>query len=429
MEVEPHAFSETSRARRRFGSSIVGGLREGSWLTPGRLAAYPKLFLAAYLATTVVWILLSHGLVDRANHPIGADFIDPWSASSLALKGSPAAVYDVGRLWAAERAAVGYRTLKYAGFHYPPMCLLIVLPLALLPYIWSLLAWTVITLGAYLEVCWKMAPEREALWLAIAFPGALINLANGQNGFLTMAMLGAALLVLESRPVLGGVFFGLMSYKPQFGILVPLFLAVTSRWRAFIAASLTVVAFAGLSFLVFGAQTWQGFFGSISFTRQVVLEHGGPGFGKFQSTFAAARMWGLGVATSYALQGVVGLLAAIGVTWVWRRTARFELQAAALATGALLMSPYMMDYDLAVLAIPIAWLGLEGRRFGFLSWEKSLLAFAWMLPLVARLTATHAKIPLTPIVLLAMVAIIIRRSATTPSAGLTPAPASSPAPA
>jgi hypothetical protein len=58
----------------------------------------------------------------------------------------------------------------------------------------------------------------------------------------------------------------------------------------FVAASLIVVSFVGLSLLVFGAHTWQAFFGSISFTRHVVLEQGGPGFGKFQSTFAAARL-------------------------------------------------------------------------------------------------------------------------------------------
>lgn len=428
MEAGPHADKQASRAGRPAGSSVVNWLREAPWLTPRRLRIYPKLFLAGYLAATIAWVLLSHGLIDRAGHPIGADFIDPWSASSLALSGTPAAVYDVGHLWAVEKTAVASRAVGYAGFHYPPMYLLVILPLALLPYFWSLLAWTVTTLAAYLEVCWKVAPEREAMWLAIAFPGALINLVNGQNGFLTMALLGGALILLERRPILGGAFFGLMSYKPQFGVLVPLFLAVTGRWRAFIAASLTVISFAALSLLVFGAHTWQAFFGSIGFTRHVVLEEGGSGFGKLQSTFAAARMLGLGVATSYAIQAAVGLLTAAGVTWIWRRAENFELQAAALATGALLVSPYMMDYDLAVLALPIAWLGLEGRRSGFLPWEKSLLALAWLLPLLARAAAMHAKIALTPIVMLAMVAAILRRTAAVRNAGLAqtaaPAPAS-----
>jgi alpha-1,2-mannosyltransferase len=120
-------------------------------------------------------------------------------------------------------------------------------------------------------------------------------------------------------------------------------------------------------------------------------------------------------------------LAAIGVTWVWRQTGRFDLQATALATGTLLVSPYVMDYDLVVLALPIAWLALEGRRSGFLSWEKSLLAFAWLLPLVSRALAVKAKIPLTPIVLLAMLAAIVRRSVSTPKDSAVNGPASAPA--
>ncbi len=97
-----------------------------------------------------------------------------------------------------------------------------------------------------------------------------------------------------------------------------------------------------------------------------MLEQGGSGFEKMQSAFAAARLWGFSVATAYAFQAAVALIAAITVIWIWWRTAKFELHAAALATGVLLMTPYMMDYDLVILALPIAWLALEGRRNGFL---------------------------------------------------------------
>ena len=212
---------------------------------------------------------------------------------------------------------------------------------------------------------WKLDPERDSLWLAIAFPGALVNLTNGQNGFLTLALLGAALLTLERRPILAGVMFGLMSYKPQYGVLVPIFLLATGRWRAIGSASVTVVLFAALSLAIFGEQTWQAFFASVSFTRHVVLEQGGSGFEKLQSAFAAARLWGFSVATAYAFQAAVSLITALAVIWICRRTAKFDLHAAALATGILLATPYMMDYDLVVLALPIAWLAIEGAALGF----------------------------------------------------------------
>ncbi len=392
-------------------SSILDFFRQAPWLTRRRLVAYPKLFLVVYAVSSIVWLMSSKGLIDPAGHPIGADFIDPWSASWLTLRGAPSAVYNVPRLWSVEKMAVHYPNVGFAGFHYPPTYLLIVLPLALLPYAWSLLVWTVATFAAYLAVMWTIDPERDALWLAIAFPGALVNLTNGQNGFLTLSLLGAALLTLERRPILAGVMFGLMSYKPQYGILVPIFLLATGRWRAIVSASVTVALLVALSFAIFATHTWQAFFSSISFTRHVVLEQGGSGFEKLQSAFAAARLWGFSVATAYVVQAVVSLLTALVVIWIWRRTAKFDLQAAALATGVLLTTPYMMDYDLVVLALPIAWLALEGLRAGFLPWEKSLLAFVWLLPLFARSLAGHAMIPVSPLAMLLLLADIARRSA------------------
>jgi alpha-1,2-mannosyltransferase len=393
------------------GSSILAFFRDAPWLTRRRFVVYPRLFAAIYASSAIFWILMSHGLVDRAGHTIGADFAVLWSASRLALNGTPASVYDIAHLWPAERATAVSSSLGYTSFSYPPMYLVIVLPLAMLPYVWSLIAWTVATFAAYLGVMWKIDPERDSLWLAIAFPGAMVNLTNGQNGFLTLALLGGALLSLERRPILAGVLFGLMCYKPQYGVLVPIFLLVTGRWRAFAAASMTVVSFAGLSLAMFGEQTWRAFFDSISFTRNIVIEQGGPGFDKMQSAFAGARLWGFSVATAYAVQAAVSLIAAIVVIWISRRTSNFALHAAALATAILLATPYIIDYDLVVLALPIAWLALEGRRSGFLPWEKSLLAFTWLLPLFARSLAGGARIPIAPLAMLLLLADTLRRAA------------------
>lgn len=386
-------------------------LRNARWLTRQRLVVYPKLFLIVYVVSAIAWLMKSHGLIDAAGHPIGADFIDPWSASWLTLHGASQSVYNVPRLWAVERIAVHYPGVGFAGFHYPPTYLLIVWPLALLPYAWSLLLWTAATFAAYLAVMWAIDRRADSLWLAIAFPGALVNLTNGQNGFLTLALLGGALLTLERRPIVAGLLFGLMSYKPQYGILVPIFLLATGRWRVIVAASITVALLVALSLGIFGHETWQAFFASIPFTRHVVLEQGGSGFGKLQSAFAAARLWGFSVATSYVVQAAVSLVAALAAIWIWRRTANLDLQAAALAVGVLLMTPYMMDYDLVILAIAIAWIALDGLRSGFLPWEKSLLVFVWLLPLFARSIATGLLIPVAPLAMLLLLADIARRAA------------------
>src|SRR5262245_54689072 len=109
---------------------VISWLRDAPWLNERRLTVYPRLFLAIYAADTAIWILRSHGLIDPGGHPIGGDFVDPWSASFLALSGRPFAVYTIRDLWAVERIAVGYKQVGFAGFHYPPMFLLFALPLA-----------------------------------------------------------------------------------------------------------------------------------------------------------------------------------------------------------------------------------------------------------------------------------------------------------
>src|SRR5690606_32081673 len=63
--------------------------------------------------------------------------------------------------------------------------------------------------------------RRTWLLLAVAFPAVLINFGHGQNGFLSAALFGAALVVLPRRPVLAGLLFAALAYKPQFGIAIP----------------------------------------------------------------------------------------------------------------------------------------------------------------------------------------------------------------
>src|SRR5262249_11156010 len=150
--------------------------------------------------------------------------------------------------------------------------------------------------------------------------------------------------------VLAGMLLGLIAYKPQFGLLIPLVLLATGRRRTFIAATLTVVALAAATFAAFGSEVWSAFFASTHLTRVEVLEHGSTGWHKIQSVFSMVRMWGGGIPFAYALQGAVTLALAAALTWLWRSNASFPLKAAALIIGAILATPYSLDYDFVVLA-------------------------------------------------------------------------------
>jgi hypothetical protein len=206
-----------------------------------------------------------------------------------------------------------------------------------------------------------------------------------------------------------------MAYKPQFAILIPLALLVARRWRGLIATGISTIVFATASLAIFGVTTWLAFIRSMAFTRQVVLEQGAINFTTLQSTFGAVRMWGAGIDAAYILQGVVALYAAAAVIWIWQSGRPFALKAAALAVGSLMVSPYVLQYDLVLLALPIAWLAMEGFERGFLPYEKIVLSVAWFLPRVSLPMSESAKVPIAPFVIIALMTMILFRCASVPN--------------
>jgi hypothetical protein len=289
--------------------------------------------------------------------------------------------------------------------------------LALLPYFAALAVWQLSTLALYL---WNMlAIERDprAFLPALAFPAVFINLAHGQNGSLTAALLGGGMLLVDRTPVLAGMLLGLLVYKPQFGLLIPIALAVSARWRVFWTATATVIAVSAVTYFVYGVAVWDAFRESLAYTRTVLLEEGGTGFYKLQSAFAAVRLWGGPVLLAYAAQAIVVLAVIFFLVRIWRNESALAFKAAALIAGALLVTPYSLDYDLVVMGPAIAFLAAYGLRRGFLPYERSALAFCWLAPLITRSAALYVGLPLGLMALLILFALAYRRAVSEGTAG------------
>ena len=385
-------------------------LRSGRWLTADRMRAYSLILLGFYAIAIVGWIALSDGLIDRNGKPIGTDFSNVYAAGSLTWQGRPADAYEPSLQHAAEKAVFAGREVPFYGWHYPPFFFAVAVLVAAVPYAWGLSIWLVASFAAYLAAIRAILPRPETLLIAAAFPAVFINIGHGQNGFLTAALLGGALHWLDRRPWLAGVLIGLLAYKPQFGVLIPVALIASARWNVIGAAIATIAALVALSFATLGAGVWHAFADSMNFTQTVVLEQGGTGWEKIQSIFSAARMWGANVSTAYAIQGTLLATLAASIAWLWHSDAAFELKAASLAAGSLLATPYVLDYDLVVLALAIAFLARHGLRHGFRDFEISLLAAAWIVPLLSRGIAGSTGIPLGLMVLFAIYAAILRRA-------------------
>ncbi|OCK62130.1 glycosyltransferase family 87 protein [Bradyrhizobium sp. LMTR 3] len=390
---------------------IWQGLRSGEWLTASRMRAYSLILLGLSVLIFAGWIAVSDGLIDRTGQPIGTDFSNVYAAGSLTWQGRAADAYTPALQHAAEIAVFDGRDVPFYGWHYPPFFFAIAVLVAALPYAGGLALWLVASFAAYLATIRAILPRQETLLVAAAFPAVLVNVGHGQNGFLTAALLGGALHWLDRRPWLAGMLIGLLAYKPQFGVLIPIALLAGGRWRTIGAATATVVALVMVSFAMLGSGIWHAFADSLNFTQTVILEQGGTGWQKIQSIFSAVRAWGANVPTAYAAQASLFALLASSLAWLWHSDAAFELKAAALALGSLLATPYVLDYDLVVLAVAIAFFARHGLNNGFRDFEISLLAAAWIVPLLSRSIAGVSYIPLGLFVELAFYALVLRRAA------------------
>jgi glycosyl transferase family 87 len=390
--------------------SFIDNLRSGAWLTVERIRVYATIVFALGLFAILALLATSNGLIDYQRRPLGTDFSNVYAAGKYVLEGKPEAPFSPPLQHKKEQSIFGADTPFY-GWHYPPVFLALAAVLALLPYFAALAVWQLATLPLYLWNVLAIAREPRAFLPALAFPAVFINLAHGQNGFLTAALLGGGMLLMDRTPTLAGMMLGLLVYKPQFALLIPLALAVSARWRVFWTAAATVLVVCAASYLAYGAAAWNAFFDSLAFTRTVVLEEGGTGFYKIQSAFAAVRLWNGPVALAYAAQASVTLAAAFLIVRIWRSESALPFKAAALIAGALLVTPYALDYDLVVMGPAIAFLAAYGLKRGFLPYEKSALAFCWVAPLLTRSVAQFLGLPLGLIALLILFALAYRRAA------------------
>ncbi len=244
----------------------------------------------------------AEGGLDVTGHPIGRDFINAWAGPRLAFAGQLDTLFDLRAYHAAIGTLFG-TPLPFHNWSYPPFTLLLLGPLGQLPYFVALAIWTIGLFAAFAGVTLSCVPpgrRLHALLLLCLAPACLINAAGGQNGFLTGALLLGGLLALDRRPVLAGLLFGLLTYKPQLGLVLPPVLIALGAWRTIAAACATTVALVGASVLAFGVDPWRHNLGETSAFLYGLLDSF-EGFYPYMmaSVFAGARTFGLSMGASW----------------------------------------------------------------------------------------------------------------------------------
>jgi arabinofuranan 3-O-arabinosyltransferase len=359
--------------------------------------------------------LQGHFLTDPQGRPIANDFVNVWAAGRLALDGAAPAAYDWTLHRAAEVRAIGYDFDGYYGWHYPPPAFFFAAALATLPYLVAAVVWLAATLAAYAAAIAAILGLRTGVLFALGFPAAIWNVTAGQNGFLTAALIGGTLGLLERHPALAGICLGLLTYKPQFGLLFPIVLIADRRWLTIAVATLTAIVIAALSWLAFGSASWEAFVHWAPLSSHALIDQGALDWYRLQSVFALVRAHGGSETLAWTIQGALSLLLAIGLVWLWKSHAAFELKAAALAAGALLATPYLFMYDLVVLAVAVAFLLRFALAREFLSRiEIAALAAAGALILIYPYVKTNVGLAAVVIVMV----LVVHRASTAARTGL-----------
>ena len=393
-----------ARAYARHKPAMAGDwLRQADWLHGQRARGWGWLLAALNLATLAWLLLTARDGVDRNGFLIGSDFLSFWTTGQMLVQGGN--VYDPAAHAAAQRGFFSHGDATTA-FFYPPFFLPFCWPLGWLPYFPALALWLGVTGGLFVWAvrAWFRDLGLGAppwMWIA-AFPPVLVGITHGQTAFLVPALLGGGVVLAGRRPWLAGVLIGLAVIKPQAGLMVPLVLLLTGQWRTILAAAASTLALGLLATLAFGAESWLAWWRVLG-PAQAARAQGAIGYAKMMSVFAGARLLGAPMGLAYGLQAASALLAAaLLAREAWGRRCDTGLGAAMLL-GGMLATPFLLDYDLVLLAFPLAWLLAQG--FG--PWGRITAAAGFGLAAFARPLALAAGIPLAPMVLWALFGVVI----------------------
>lgn len=366
-----------------------------------RLSVYSLLLFILYLGIIISGTISDIRAVDKSPSPFGIDFAVYYTSGRMVISGEGQNIYNEAIHHAALENLLN-RTIPFSvPWVYPPTFLLVIVPLSYLPYYPALALWTLLTFSLALIGIYSLVP-REKLFanLLPGFPGVFLNLRWGQNGFLNTALLSFGFSFMNRNPVLSGLMFGLLTYKPQIAFFPLLFLFLAKEWKTLFWSAIFTVSNAVLSLIVFGQNLWLAFLQNFFSSSSLLLSSIWETTAAIQPTlFSALRIWGVeGVPLLISLS-LVACFALMAALWIWKNTNRPAIRYSVIIVGLLLAIPYYVQYDLILLSIPLILLADDFKTYGCQKTEIILLALLWLMTLLNWPLVAYTRIQVMPLVL------------------------------
>ncbi len=369
----------------------------------------PSLFIALYAWVLLLTTIPYPGKIGLDYNTLGTDWMVFYGAIRSVLHGNAALIFDGDRFTDflnTTFAPLLSSPLDFRPWAYPPSFLVMLLPFAGLGFLGSYVAFQLAT-GALLAralLASTAAPSPILLVAVLACPASAINAINGQAVFLVAALIVGGFGLLERRPWLGGLVLGLLTFKPQFCVLVPIALIAAGQWRALLASGVSAIAMVIASGWMFGWELW------LRWLPLIIENFLNPS----EKWITYGRMWGHSVYACVVLLGVPARLAswfqllamlgaAVSVVIAFRSRLGTREKTAVFLAATVLAAPHSGPYDVTLLVIAAAfWLMSRAAPLPLWCWTAAFMV--WLLPMLSPpvLVPVGRIAPLVPLLLIVL---------------------------
>jgi arabinofuranan 3-O-arabinosyltransferase len=311
------------------------------------------------------------------------DFANYWTAGKLILAGDVMDLFGPHAGYFRHLTAAFGSEYQWHNWSYPPHYLLFIWPLGYLGYETGLVVFVLATLALFLVAVRAYAGTTFPLILLAVGPFIVLNAWTAQNGFLSGALALGALALRDSRPIVAGILLGMLTIKPQLGVLFPFLLLAEQRWRMIASATVTTVALFCVSAFVFGVEAWVGYVNEVlPYQSQVMKYLQGTFLTMVPSAYGAARLYGADFPIAMAIHLSLAIPAFLASVYLFFRLSNDSDRALLLLLATFVITPYALNYDLGLVSVAAGL--LAGRYLAIpdaFGTERVVLALLMMMPL------------------------------------------------
>lgn len=294
---------------------------------------------------------------------VGRDFLNYWMHGRVAGMPDPGRFYDLAT-YNSELAALLGPGYPGQNLPNPPNFMLLAWPFARLDYLPALFCWTVFGVGTFGYIAAQRFRDPRLL-IALAFsPAAVLALIAGQSSFLTASLLITIFAWLDRRPIGAGVLIALLTLKPQLGLLLPVMLVASGRWRVLFVAVIATLAVVATTTALYGPQVWIDYVLKSAPTQALALADPAMRAAPFMPTILMnARVAGASYGLALAIQAAFAALAIGAVFWAFRsrKAADPNLLTALFLACSIFATPYLGSYDVLALTLVALMLLAAGK--------------------------------------------------------------------